>query len=331
MKFVTIAVLATVAVATFGEEIPHFLSDKFINFINSKNTTWKAGRNVNINTSSSLMKQLFTTPPKKEIKHTLPTKIHSVDLKAIPESFDAREAWPECASVIGDIKDQAGCVAGWAFAAVGTINDRICIYSNATIKTNISAEDLISCCNDCNYGCTGGLSVEGWYYWSIKGIVTGGKYGTNDGCRSYSFEPCDHYVDGACEYQIYTPDCVKVCDEGSSLNYESDLKTGAPYYVVQSEAQIQTEIMINGPVAASFDVYDDFLSYKSGIYQRLSSRYLKGEAAKLIGWGVEEGVPYWLAVNSLNENWGENGYFRILRGSNECSIESEPLAGFPKF
>ncbi|KAJ3662917.1 hypothetical protein Zmor_007232 [Zophobas morio] len=337
MKFIftTIVVLATVVVATFGEENPRFLSDEFINFINSKNTTWKAARNININTSGSLIKRLFTVPhTKKETKHTLPTKIHSVDLKAIPESFDAREAWPECASVIGDIKDEGGCVAGWAFATVETISDRICILSNATIQISISAEDLISCCSDCNYGCSGGDTIEGWYYWSTSGIVTGGKYGTNDGCRAYSIEPCDHYTDASqdsCEEIIYAPDCVKVCDEGSSLEYKSDLRTGAPYYVIQTEAQIQTEIMTYGPIATSFEVYEEFLAYKSGVYQRVTDDHVTRGAVKLIGWGVEDGVPYWLAANSWNKNWGENGYFKILRGSNECEIESEPIGAFPTF
>ncbi|KAJ3662919.1 hypothetical protein Zmor_007234 [Zophobas morio] len=309
MKFIFIIIsILVIVVATFSKESPHF----------------------NINTSGPLINHVTNIPLRQEIKRSLPTKIHSVDLKAIPESFDAREAWPQCASVIGDIKDQGGCAAGWAFAAIGTINDRICIHSNATIQMNISALDLLTCCSDCNYGCTGGRPVEGWYYWSSTGVVTGGKYGTNDGCKAYSIEPCDHYVDGSCEFMGYAPDCVKACDEGSSLEYDSDLKTGAPYYVVQTEAQIQTEIMTNGPVAASFDMYQNLLSYKSGVYQQVTGWIVRREAAKLIGWGVEEGVPYWLAANSLNDNWGENGYFKILRGSNFCDIESEPLAGIPK-
>jgi len=47
----------------------------------------------------------------------------------------------------------------------------------------------------------------------------------------------------------------------------------------------------------------------------------------LVGWGVDNGTPYWTCVNSWNVYWGETGLFRILRGSNECGIESGAAAG----
>jgi cathepsin B len=50
----------------------------------------------------------------------------------------------------------------------------------------------------------------------------------------------------------------------------------------------------------------------------------------LIGWGVENGTPYWLLVNSWNEDWGDNGTFKIKRGNNECGIEGQIVAGLPK-
>lgn len=37
--------------------------------------------------------------------------------------------------------------------------------------------------------------------------------------------------------------------------------------------------------------------------------------AKLIGWGEENGVKYWILANTYNENWGENGFIRMATSS----------------
>ena len=50
----------------------------------------------------------------------------------------------------------------------------------------------------------------------------------------------------------------------------------------------------------------------------------------MIGWGVENGTKYWLCVNSWNNEWGDGGFFKILRGNNECGIERSVNAGVPK-
>jgi len=64
-----------------------------------------------------------------------------------------------------------------------------------------------------------------------------------------------------------------------------------------------------------------------GVYQiNYPTRYGK-HAMKIIGWGIEEGVHYWLCVNSWNTAWGDKGLFKILRGNNECEIQNEITAG----
>ena len=35
-------------------------------------------------------------------------------------------------------------------------------------------------------------------------------------------------------------------------------------------------------------------------------------------------------VLAWNQDWGDNGFFKILRGKNECGIESGIVAGAPK-
>merc|ERR1711970_1169222 len=57
-----------------------------------------------------------------------------------------------------------------------------------------------------------------------------------------------------------------------------------------------------------------------------------GHAVKMIGWGSESGTDYWLVANSWGTTqWGEGGFFKIKRGTNECGIESmgPPYAGMP--
>lgn len=68
---------------------------------------------------------------------------------------------------------------------------------------------------------------------------------------------------------------------------------------------------------------------RSGVYQHVTGKELGGHAIRILGWGEENGTPYWLIANSWNSDWGDNGYFKILRGSDHCGIESSINAGLP--
>ena len=91
----------------------------------------------------------------------------------------------------------------------------------------------------------------------------------------------------------------------------------------RTEEAIQEAIMKDGPIQTAFSVYSDFANYAGGIYHHVTGGLEGGHAVTIVGWGEENGVKYWRILNSWNPYWGESGYFRIKRGTNECGIESQ--------
>ncbi|XP_064463308.1 cathepsin B-like [Ornithodoros turicata] len=333
LKF-AVTVSALVAVAWSRGVAPdglHPTSDETIDFINNLNTTWTAGRNFDKSISLEYLRGLMGVHP-MSFMHRLPTIEHDVDPDDLPDSFDARQKWSHCHS-IGDIRDQGSCASDWALAPAEAISDRVCIHSHGEIQVNISAEDILACCIWCGHGCDGGIPSFSWIYWNEEGIVTGGPFGTKDGCVPYSIPPCEHHMKGkrAPCTTIPTPTCQEKCRDGYQKTYKEDKHYGqAPYSVGPDQDQVKAEIYKNGPVVAVFEVYEDFWHYKSGVYKHTSGPSSRAHSVKILGWGTEKSVPYWLAANSWNTDWGDNGYFKILRGSDECGIERFISAGIPQ-
>ncbi|KAM9366463.1 cathepsin B isoform 1-T3 [Symphorus nematophorus] len=311
---------------------PHLkpLSSEMVNYINKANTTWKAGHNFP-NVDFSYVQRLCGTMLKGP---KLPVMVqYAGDIK-LPEAFDSREQWPNCPT-LKEIRDQGSCGSCWAFGASEAISDRVCIHSNAKVSVEISAEDLLTCCESCGMGCNGGYPSAAWDFWTKEGLVSGGLYDSHVGCRPYTIPPCEHHVNGSrppCTGEGGdTPECVYRCETGYTPSYKEDKHYGKTSYSVLSDVeQIQNEIYKNGPVEGAFTVYEDFLLYKSGVYQHVSGSGVGGHAIKILGWGEEDGVPYWLCANSWNTDWGDNGFFKFLRGSDHCGMESEIVAGIPK-
>jgi cathepsin B len=311
----------------------HPLSHEFINAINAKNSTWTAGRNFHENFPMGVIKGMLGVAPGAEYHLPPKRKFVMEDGAPLPEEFDSRTAWPNCPT-IREIRDQGSCGSCWAFGAVEAMSDRWCIHSGGKEHFRFSAEDLVSCCHMCGFGCNGGFPGAAWAYWVHSGIVSGGSYGSNQGCQPYEIAPCEHHSSGSrpnCTEGGRTPKCSFKCESNYKKAYEEDLKFGATSYSLENdEMNIRYEIVKNGPVEGAFSVYEDFINYKSGVYQHVHGKFLGGHAIRILGFGVENGVKYWLVANSWNNDWGDNGYFKILRGKNHLGIESQVAAGLPK-
>ncbi|GKT35645.1 hypothetical protein ADUPG1_008761, partial [Aduncisulcus paluster] len=232
-----------------------------------------------------------------------------VEESIIPTSFDSRETWPGC-KTIQMIRNQGWCGSCWAHAASESFGDRYCIASEQTQLT--TEDDLLSpqwlcSCDKLDHGCLGGNPLLTGSFLNISGIVK---------------ESCFPYVSGD---GVSTPECISKCIDGSKM--ERFLSNGTAV-VSGSTTDIMKEINANGPVEAVFQVYTDFPLYSSGVYQHVSGSYEGGHAVKIIGWGTTNDTDYWIVSNSWGYDWGENGTFRIIRGVDECGIESMGVVGF---
>jgi cathepsin B len=300
--------------------------------INSLRTTWKAELYpIDVR---PLLGVLLDPETKTFTKERLSIPARNVTpIPDLPENFDLREEYPYCNSLF-EIRDQANCGSCWAVASVETMSDRHCIISKGLQRPILSASAVISCCVLGCKGCGGGLPYEAFIYWKGSGIPTGGDYGDTETCLPYFLPKCNHHLIDTglpdCPEIAKEPSCDKTCQEGYDKDYKEDRYFASEYYTVRGEEEIKTEIYERGSIESSFLVYEDFVDYKEGVYQHVEGDLLGGHAIKIIGWGVENGVKYWLCVNSWNEFWGDRGYFKILRGVNHCGVEGNIVTGMPK-
>ncbi|CAG9313973.1 unnamed protein product [Blepharisma stoltei] len=77
------------------------------------------------------------------------------------------------------------------------------------------------------------------------------------------------------------------------------------------------------------EVYQDFLTYKGGIYKHTTGNLVGYTSVKVIGWGNQNGTNYWIAANAWGTSWGLQGYFWIAFG--QCNFDVEAIAGKPDY
>lgn len=191
------------------------------------------------------------------------------------------------------------------------------------------------------YGCSGENLINAWQFLFRYGVPE------ND-CFQYGDESNN---DGSYFDLTNTDELPFSCGELSSLSFDVcptskkrmiSHKAGGFYLVPGtkspdetkpqgSELNIRKEIYKWGPCTSGMMVYQDFIDWDgTGVYEYDGfSEKIGGHAIVLMGWGEENGKKYWIVRNSWGIEWGDKGYFKILRGTNHCEIEENVVVGFP--
>ena len=276
----------------------------------------------------------------------------------LPSRFDLRDD-VRCGMIARGVDNTGACASCYAQAASTVASISMCIASNGASQHRLSAMDIMNCgAGQSPKPCQGGNIVAAAYHFKNNGLVTGssllerlGEIEYDVGCFPYRAGPGSSHNDESYLQYIppydnpprgYTIDMSRNCPTECYADYPkimehkpfvNDKKGNDPNLQLVNYAgnvlNAMQHIRDHGPLIAVMAVYDDFLTYGGGIYEPHSINFQGSyRTVALIGWGSENGKDYWIVKDAKGKDWGENGFFRIIRGVNAVGIENFLMAGF---
>lgn len=228
-----------------------------------------------------------------------PLPAETIKTEDLPVGWD----WREKGGVLSTDLNQhipVYCGSCWAHATMSTIGDRLKIAAaaagNPTRDILPSIQAILNCGTA---GSCGGGDIHAAFRWVHFNRIP------DTTCQAYEA------IDNAC-----TP--VNLCRTcGSNCTAITSYPTVGvkEYGRVIGDTNIQKEIMARGPVACYLNA-NCLHTYEAGTIEPYDDckPYLFNHAVQLNGWGVEDGVEYWIGRNSWGTYWGDRGFFRIVRG-----------------
>jgi len=244
-----------------------------------------------------------------EIHSALPHD--TMNLLELPTNFDWRNVGGK--SFVSIVRNQhipQYCGACWAFGSLSALQDRIKIMRrNQWPDIVLSPQHMISCGS-------GGTCMGGNHFLAFKWL-TKSKGVVDETCAPYEAKNHKCNAERVCKDCKHSGGCFPV---KNPKKYKV-----AEFGAVVGEKNIMAEIKARGPVACGVAVTKDFMkNYKGGIYEDTTGEKRIRHVISLLGWGkAQDGTKYWIGRNSWGSYWGENGFFKIKKGTNNLMIESE--------
>jgi len=185
------------------------------------------------------------------------------------------------------IKNQASCGSCVSFGTCATLESRVRIAcKNAGFNIDLSEAHLFYC------GC-GNCCGTGWNFVAALNFCKATGVG-----KEADFP--------------YTPG-NQPCKAGVAPYVKIDNWTA-----ILSVADRKNIIATKGPVVAGMAVFQDFFSYRTGVYRHVTGALAGYHCISVIGY--DDTLQCWIAKNSWGPGWGDAGFFKI--GYGECQIDT---------
>lgn len=234
---------------------------------------------------------------------------HGASLEAAAWDLPSNHSWQHLQVAKQGNWQQGRCGSCWAISTVNAIEANYEIRTG--VPTYFSAQEVLDCTPNpqhCGgFGKCGGSTPELALSWisahglSLAGAVPYlGRNGTS---------PCDQ-SNGRIAMDIGLL---------GQLKLTSNL-----------EMPLLNALVLYGPVAVSAAA-GGWFEYRDGIFDGCARGEVVNHGVTLYGYGADgdSGVLYWLIRNSWGQDWGEDGYIRVLRGGGEayCGIDQDNQMG----
>jgi len=272
----------------------------------------------------------------ERVRARVDTRSDEEKYQGLPKEWD----WRNVNGISFDtpVKAQGGCGSCYAMAAASSLEARFRIASNNSLQIDLSPQNILDC-SVYNQGCAGGYPFLVMKHVREFGAV-------EQACSSYTGDT------GKCNAERFLtkppkqsfPRLKKEDESADAVcnrrYYVSDYNYVGGYYGACNEVEMMKEIYKNGPIIVAFEAPGSLFYYSGGIFHGpppdwREDNHVAGlnvweqtnHAVVGVGWGEKDGKKFWIMKNTWGAKWGEGGYFRILRGVDECGIESMSVAG----
>ena len=222
--------------------------------------------------------------------HRKPTKEEEIKMGS---SIDWRTK-----GAVTAVKNQGQCGSCWSFSTTGNTEGQWFLAGNTL--TSLS-EQLFVSCDTIDDGCNGGL-MDNAFKWAVQ-----------DNNGHFDTEASYPYVSGEGN--------VPACDNtGRTIGATITGHINLPH----NETAMAAWSYTNGPIAIAVDA-TSWQTYTGGIMTNCISQQID-HGVLIVGYDDTHTPPYWVIKNSWGASWGESGYIRVQKGTDQCLLTSYPCS-----